>query len=217
MPSPVGHGLAGLVLEGFSHLHPAGRRLAPGRRGARRWLAQLGFACALAFAANAPDLDFIPGILVGEADRFHHGPAHSLGAAVLFGAGATLISWLCRARRPLHFGWWMALAFSSHLLLDMFSLDKRPPNGVPLLWPLTDRYFVVAYPLFMDIQRTAGESNFLRSLLREHNFHAMYWELVIMGFVLAVSRIGIYAWQGFGGRSRRRLAAQAPELGGGEA
>lgn len=215
MPSSIGHGLAGLVLEGFSRLHPAGRPPAARRRGGRSVLDRLGFAALLVFAANAPDLDFIPGILIGEADRFHHGPAHSLGAAVLFGLGATLIAWLCRARRPLHFGLWMALAFSSHLLLDMFSLDKRPPNGVPLLWPLTDRYFVVAYPLFMDIQRTAGEPNFLRSLIREHNFDAMFWELVIMGFVLAVSRVGIHIAQGFGARSRRRLAARAPELGGG--
>ena len=215
MPSPVGHGLAGLVLEGFSRLHPAGRRHAARRRGGRSWLARLGFAALLVFAANAPDLDFIPGILIGEADRFHHGPAHSLGAAVLFGLGAIVVARLSGARRPLHIGLWMALAFSSHLLLDMFSLDKRPPNGVPLLWPLTDRYFVVAYPLFLDIQRTANEPNFLKSLIRDHNFHAVFWETIIMGFVLAVSRIAIHVGQAWGGRARRRLAT--PELGGGEA
>jgi membrane-bound metal-dependent hydrolase YbcI (DUF457 family) len=215
MPSPVGHGLAGLVLEGFSRLQGPGRRPARGRSGPRSWLAELGFALALVFAANAPDLDFIPGILIGEADRFHHGPAHSLGAAVLFGLGMFIAARLARARRPIHFALWMALAFSSHLFLDMFSLDKRPPNGVPLLWPLTDRYFVVAYPLFLDIQRTAHEPNFLLSLIREHNLRAMFWELVIMGLVLAVSRLGIYAWQGFGGRGRVRT--RAPEFGEGEA
>ena len=215
MPSPVGHGLAGLVLEGFSRISTPGRRPRPRRRGARPWLAQLGFALALVFAANAPDLDFIPGIFLGEADRFHHGPAHSLGAAVLFGLGMTLVAWLARARRPLRFGFWMALAFSSHLFLDMFSLDRRPPNGVPLLWPLTERYFVVAYPLFLDIQRTANEPNFLKSLIRDHNFHAVFWETIIMGFVLAVSRIAIHVGQAWGGRARRRLAT--PELGGGEA
>jgi hypothetical protein len=169
----------------------------------------------MVFAANAPDLDFIPGILFGEADRFHHGPAHSLGAAVLFGLGVTVVAWLLRARRPLHIGLWMTLAFSSHLLLDMFSLDKRPPNGVPLLWPLTDRYFVVAYPLFLDIQRTANEPNFLKSLIRSHNFHAVFWETVIMGFVLAVSRLAIHVGQLWRGGARRRFAT--PELGGDEA
>lgn len=44
------------------------------------------------FAANAPDLDFIPGIFTGHANRFHHGISHTLGFSVLFALSMYLIS-----------------------------------------------------------------------------------------------------------------------------
>ena len=33
---------------------------------------------------NAPDLDFIPGLILGRPNLYHHGISHSLGAAVIF-------------------------------------------------------------------------------------------------------------------------------------
>ncbi len=214
MPSPVGHSLAGLVIAGFG----AGDSRRPRQEGGqwRALLTSLGLMAALVFAANAPDLDFLPGILRGDPDRFHHGPAHSLGAAVVFALAAAFGARIARARRPLQFGLLMGLAFSSHLLLDMFSLDKRPPSGVPLLWPLTAHYYSIGYPLFLDIQRQPAEPNFVKSVLLAHNAHAMFWEFVIMGLVLAVSRLGHYAWYAFGAdsRARRRMDAGAPEIRG---
>ena len=33
--------------------------------------------------ANAPDLDFVPGILLGDPGAYHHGISHSLGFALM--------------------------------------------------------------------------------------------------------------------------------------
>src|ERR1044071_7547790 len=63
MPSPVGHSLAGLIAY----------QIAPEIDGMAR-----GRVVALyLLAANAPDLDFLPGLIVGDPNRFHHGISHS--------------------------------------------------------------------------------------------------------------------------------------------
>ena len=62
MPSPIAHSLAGVALY----------QVRPERRH------QLALLALLVVAANLPDLDFIPGMIMGNADRYHHGPSHSL-------------------------------------------------------------------------------------------------------------------------------------------
>ena len=36
------------------------------------------------FIANAPDLDFLPGLIIGKPNLYHHGISHSLGIGILF-------------------------------------------------------------------------------------------------------------------------------------
>ena len=67
MPSPVGHSIIAFTFYRLSarpHEPLGWRKLA-----------------LYLFAANAPDLDFIPGLLIGQPDRFHHGAGHSVGNA----------------------------------------------------------------------------------------------------------------------------------------
>jgi membrane-bound metal-dependent hydrolase YbcI (DUF457 family) len=150
------------------------------------WL--LVWTALLVFAANAPDLDFVPGILVGEPDRFHHGPAHSLGGALLFAALAWVIARRVQPKKAGAAALLMGLGFMSHLFLDMCSMDTRAPNGVPLFWPLDSTYIMMPIPVFLDIQRDPRASNFFVSLLRPHNLTAALWELVVMSLVLALLR-----------------------------
>lgn len=42
------------------------------------------------FATNAPDLDFIPGLFLGDPDLYHHGVSHSIGFGVLFASALSL-------------------------------------------------------------------------------------------------------------------------------
>ena len=71
MPLPVGHSLAGYLIylgaERDTSLY--------------RWKLILLYV----FAANLPDLDILPGFLMGLPNRYHHGISHSLGFAILAG------------------------------------------------------------------------------------------------------------------------------------
>lgn len=173
MPLPVGHSLAGGALWAAGDSRPG------------VWAGWKRLALAV-FIANAPDLDMIPGILMGDPDRFHHGPSHSLGFALLAAVIATLVA---RAWRPWPLGtgasagsgeparsgesagssefaggWWPALQtgalvgaiWLSHVVLDAFAQDYSEPRGVPALWPLTDRYFN-PYGWFPWVDKLGGQ------------------------------------------------------------
>jgi inner membrane protein len=156
-------------------------------------------ACFL--VGNAADLDFIPGILVGQPNAYHHGISHSLGAAALAAALVALVARGASRRR------WVllaALGYSSHVLLDFFSLDTSVPRGVPALWPLSAEYWISPYPLFEDIQRERAMERFVPSLFSVHNLQAVARELGIMGLVTAICTVARARWSGDGERGAAR-------------
>lgn len=79
MPSPVGHSLADLC----------GYYLAPKCLFTERkkWLL-LGSV----FIANMADLDFIPGIILGDPRLFHHEGLHSITMIVVIGLISAILS-----------------------------------------------------------------------------------------------------------------------------
>ncbi len=81
---------------------------------------------------ECPDLDFVPGLLSGNINTFHQRPTHSLVAALAFGGMAALVTRWFRARRT-QAGLRGTVIYASHLLLDFFCQDSRPPYGQPLL------------------------------------------------------------------------------------
>src|ERR1051325_2574233 len=115
MPSPVGHSLAGLIAY----------QIAPEIDG----LARRQVIAWYLLAANAPDLDFLPGLMAGDPNRFHHGVSHSSGLALLF---AIAVSLLLRLRQR-EWRWKQFFVFLglwlSHLILDYLSEDSSPPYG----------------------------------------------------------------------------------------
>jgi membrane-bound metal-dependent hydrolase YbcI (DUF457 family) len=138
MATPVGHYLVGLALT----LGVAGddrqRALSP-------WLAAV--ACV-------PDLDVVPGLVVGDPSRFHHGVTHSLTAAV---AVAAVLAGLAAAagRRPTaRLVVLLAALYASHSVLDALTLDPSEPRGVPLLWPWRDTPYESPWPLLPNVQHT---------------------------------------------------------------
>ena len=213
MPSPVVHSIAGFAFNrlarGRAHETVATK---PEARGRTR-LEQLFFLGAFIFAGNAADLDFIPGILIGEPGRFHHGPAHSLSAAVLFGLVAGLLAHRFGLRSARRFGLFMGLAFTSHLLLDMLSTENGVRHGVALFWPLYDQSLVLPFPVFQDISHDSVPGSFFQSLLLRQNAYAILWELVVVGVVLVVVRFGSLVfsdkWRRARGARQTRLR-QAP-------
>ena len=171
MPSPIGHALGGIAV-------------AWGVVPRRNWNA----AVVLAAVALAPDLD----LLVGD----HRGISHSLGAAVVAGALASVAAALRKGVRPgsdpfstpregvrpgsdpffaARWGAAVALAWTSHVFLDWLSNDTRPPIGVMALWPVTRDYYKAAIEIFPPVSRRWGDTRFW-----QHNIYAAVVELVLM-------------------------------------
>lgn len=141
MAAPLGHALVGLAVAG---------PLAPAQ-GASRW----AWYAFVAVAANAADLDFLAGLVMGDINRYHHGISHSLGAAVAVGALAAVVTgrwWPDRLRTALG----VALAYASHILIDALTGEPwQRARGVcelPVLWPLSDVRMPLLWPVFHGIQ-----------------------------------------------------------------
>jgi inner membrane protein len=141
--SPYGHALVGLGLfnlwwpvKNYSH---------------KRAIVLYGL---VVLGALTPDLDFLPGILLGSPGRFHHGLFHSLGMALLLSSLAGTIIFLFW--RNLSFlktwGFVLTLIFS-HLLLDFFTEDLKSPFGFPLFWPFSGTYFISPWQFLPHVER----------------------------------------------------------------
>jgi inner membrane protein len=154
--------------------------------------------------ANAPDLDFLPGLVIGEPAAFHRGPTHSLAGVALVVVVATALGW----RRPLGRGpaWWAgfaAAAYGAHLVVDFLTVDARAPYGAPLFWPLSDRFHHSGLALFGEIViDPSGRLAFVRSLLtplamtvwlREVAFATLVVAAVTLVRALARSRLPRFA------------------------
>lgn len=138
-------------------------------------------------AGNAADLDFVPGILVGDINRFHHGATHSLTAVLLFGVASLMLSRALQAR-PIELWISGTLAYGSHLLLDYFCEDARAPYGIPLFWPLSEQHFVAAQPILSGVKHgVPGDSLlvFLSQVFSWENLAVVVLEVAVVFPLLA--------------------------------
>jgi inner membrane protein len=170
MASPIGHVLAGYAVGrlGEGGEPPAGRLLLP--------------ACA--FLAVAPDLDFLPGLLVGQPVLHHQGASHSLLVAAVVGLAAALL--LVRDRRLWLRAWALfAAAYASHLAIDWLGSDGRPPIGIPLLWPASDATWLSPVQVLPGIHHTVtgleGTHEWLAMVFSPVNLRAIAAELILVG------------------------------------
>jgi inner membrane protein len=157
MATPVGHYLLGLSVT---------QLLAKDRDERRQgiWLAMI--ACV-------PDLDVIPGLLVGRLNQFHHGASHSFFAAAVF---SLLAVWVFR-----RWGWELSgrmlllffLLYASHNVLDILCLDTGPPFGVPLFWPLSAEAYQSPWLLLPDVHHTN------KALFSTHNLLLIIREVLL--------------------------------------
>ena len=176
MPLPVSHSLAG-----------AGIFLAGDRVPAVRAWPRLALAVVL---ANAPDLDLLPGVFLGDPNRFHHGATHSLITALGVGVAAAVLATACHRYWPTRFavrraalatGIMVAMLWGSHVVLDAVTHDPSPPHGVPMFWPLSDAR-VSGPAIFWRADKVPGAATptqFVASLISWHNAVAMLREIAI--------------------------------------
>ena len=166
MATPIGHALVGGIFY-FT--------------GNRSQTVDVPLLLVYAFFANAPDLDFLPGILMGDPGAFHHGITHSLGFGVLFAAVAATIlavTWQRFANYGLlKLALMGFLLYASHLLVDFFTLDDSVPYGMPLFWPLSNHYAHAPIYIIPNVLHSADQ-------LGRHNLNVVFREMVVFGVPL---------------------------------
>ena len=188
MPLPIAHSLAGTAI--YAVASPVGS--------APRWKLWL----AAMFLANGPDLDFLPGLMVGEPARYHQGFTHSLAAGLVLAA----VVWLFAHRSGLE---WSALRLAgavcvlwgSHVVLDSLTVDLGAPFGVPMLWPFSSDHVHLAN-MFVHAQKTNGRVEvvpWLLSLFSRNNIGGSVLEVVIV----APPAIALWLWRFHGAVSTR--------------
>jgi membrane-bound metal-dependent hydrolase YbcI (DUF457 family) len=143
MATPYGHTLAGLSLFNLWY----------SRAGLSRGKGVLVYGL-VALGASFPDLDFIPGLILGQAGRFHHGYSHSLGIVIIVSLIVGLLAkWIHREGSFFKIGSFALALGVSHLILDFFT---EAPKGFPMLWPFTETKFLSALPVLPRVERTLG-------------------------------------------------------------
>jgi len=149
MATPVGHSLAGWFL--YRALEQTGDRSELNLRQIR-----IGFCILM---ANLPDIDYLPGLILGNPHAFHHGPTHSLAfllcAWVLGFLVGPNLGWT-RARAA----WLAGLCVLSHLVMDCLTSDMKAPYGIPLLWPWVHTSVTSPVSLFLPPAKSSFKDLF---------------------------------------------------------
>jgi len=150
MATPYGHALVGLSLFNLMYPHKVIPRI------------KAGLLYGLVVLVTlSPDLDFLPGILLGNTSRFHQGPSHSLGMAIgLSLVGGLIISIIWRDLNFFKISRLIFLLVFSHLLLDFFTEDLKPPFGFPFFWPVTETCFLSPWPIIPHVSRDIADPKF---------------------------------------------------------
>ena len=159
------------------------------------------------FLANAADLDFIPGILIGQAGRFHHDFSHSFGAAILVGLLSALGMQVWKKRGALKGFLISCTAYASHVILD---LSNGRCKGMPLFWPLSSHRFSPNFRMdYLDKAKsieTADLGGFLEHLVSEVSLKRFTLEIIFVGAVW----LSFFIWKET--KKRTLLKSAAPRL-----
>jgi membrane-bound metal-dependent hydrolase YbcI (DUF457 family) len=168
MPSPVGHILGGAIVY---------------LAGTSEQRSRSGFVLMMTlFGSIAPDLDFLPGILIGDMRAFHHGITHSMPFAFACGALVFVIARRYDEGIALRSALLATLACISHLVLDFVSVNEGT-RGVPLLWPFSTELHGFSLRLFGHFQY-GDISEGVWSVVRWVNVSPLLRELLILGGVV---------------------------------
>ena len=180
MATPIGHALAGYLVF---------RALADTKQENRGCLVSICVVMAV-----SPDLDFLPGIILkGQPALYHQGISHSLGFAIGVGLIGALV--LGRKWRSLPVNWGVfSMAYGSHLVIDLFGPDLRPPFGIPLFWPISENYYIAPFQIFGGVSHAGTTSapfgEWMTGVIQPYNLWAIAIEIiVILPLILIVKRL----------------------------
>jgi membrane-bound metal-dependent hydrolase YbcI (DUF457 family) len=193
MPSPLGHALAGMTAAWATDLIP-GRRAWRTAPAAASWYQRAGDGLTMACAAlgASPDLDLLV--------HHHRTVTHSIGATFVVALVAAAMA--ANQSRPIaRVALMCAGAHLTHLLLDWMATDTYFPQGIQLLWPFSQSWYISGWDLFRQTAR-------LHPLAAEEivqNVKAIALEIAILGPVaLGVWLVRVKALAGLASEMARR-------------
>lgn len=176
MPSPIAHS----VIPGLAYLWL--------RRGVNPWppwKKTLLLAGGVALAV-LPDVDFLPGFLLGDPVRYHRGATHSLLVCML--AGLALYPFFRAGLPEIRRGPMAAFCVwcvCSHPLLDCLAADVSAPYGLALFWPLSEERFLSPVSIFPPVHRVPGPAwTFVTSLGNMANLRGWLVEVLFSATIL---------------------------------
>ena len=170
MPSPIGHGLAGLAIGlVIDSSRPSDAPASP-RRLSR-------FVVLGAVFAALPDADLL-------YSPIHRGMTHSIGAtALLMIITAAVTGWVT-GRVQWRWVLLIGAAHASHILMDWLGTDRYPPEGLEALWPFSRKFYISGWDIFPPTERRL----YLPGALLI-NVRALLAEVAIVGPIAALAFI----------------------------
>ena len=141
---------------------------------------QRAYFLVILLMANLPDIDYVPGVLMGEINAFHHWYTHTLGWIAVVSL-AVWILW-----RKTHRAGWSVFAvlfaaLASHLAVDLFSADHSVPYGIMALWPFSDAHYKLPWPILRDVWRHFSVEATI------HNLISVAWEIAVLLPILLIT------------------------------
>ena len=118
-------------------------RMVPGGKDRKRSWKEAAF---FAFVAMAADLDFIPGVLVGQPLLFHHSITHSIGFAFIFGLAIALLAKIFKKASFLKLFLVSSAVYATHPLFDLLTSPERA-----LFWPFQSANFAQQFMTFQSL------------------------------------------------------------------
>ena len=170
MASPIGHSLMGVTIY-----VAAVRSSEIFRRW--KWL----ILCVI-FAAIA-DVDFIPAAFGGIelANRLHRLGTHTILFAVAVTFLWYIIVKISRRKVDLKLIIILFICMLSHIVLDIFSVDTRPPIGVAAFKPFSDITLYAPVQIFLPIKKMTYSGIF-----SVHNIYIAIYEVLVFSVVIFI-------------------------------
>ena len=151
----------------------------PLKSGVKAIWEQRAYFLVILLMANLPDIDYVPGVLMGEINAFHHWYTHTLGWIAAVAVASWMLWW-----KTSRVGWPVCVvlfaALASHLVSDLFAADHSFPYGIMALWPFTDRFYISPTSIFWSLRKATWGDVF-----QWYNVRAALFEVAVMAPVIA--------------------------------
>lgn len=170
MPSPIGHSLAGGIIYVISV-----------KQVAKTWKSLLGGILFCLIYSNLPDIDFLPGIIVGSLNKYHHVITHSLFFSVVL----ALLTGFIAGRKA---GWLSFILLGIHIIMDYFTADTSFPYGMTIFWPFSNTYFISPISIFLAYKKRAEVMDIINPVNMGGYIYELFLLLPVLILVIYLKR-----------------------------